>query len=181
MDRKLQHRFAVLLWAVLALRGFVFCTPAAEGPILLASLTENYVEVSIFLEQNAAGNYMLSATFTPPQGYHLYSKDIPVTGIEGLGRPTLLALTSKSVMKANGVLTESAKAEAPKFEPRELFVYPLGAVTLRLPVELPPGNDWIDDEVQVTYMACSASLCKPPVVGKIVSIRIPGADMLDNE
>jgi hypothetical protein len=111
----------------------------------------------------------------------LYSKDIPITGIDGVGRPTLLEIPAASQIKAMGSLIESVKAQSPDFEPRELLVYPVGPVTLSLPVELPPGNDWIEDGVEVTYMACSASLCKPPVVGKIVYLRLPGADLLRQE
>jgi len=157
----------------------VSCTPAPSEPASLASFTENYVEVSIYLERNSAGSYFLSAIFMPPDGYHLYSKDIPLTGVNGLGRPTLLELTTDSQMKATGGLTESVKAQESNFEPKELLVYPLGAMTLRLPVDLPSGNDWVDDEIKVTYMACSDSQCKPPVVGKIVSVSVPGAAMLD--
>ena len=177
----MRRRLAVLLWTVLVLGAFVSCAPAAKEEITLASFTENYVDVSIYLEQNALGDYVVSARFTPPEGYHLYSKDIPITGVNGLGRPTLLELTSNSLMKTTGVLSESLSAELPEFEPRELLVYPSGAVTLSLPVELPPGNAWIADEVKVTYMACSASLCKPPVMGKVVPVRVPGADRLRNE
>lgn len=154
----------------------ISCTSAQSERISLASFAENYVDVWIYLERRAEGKYILSATFTPPEGYHLYSKDIPRTGVGGLGRPTLLELTADSQIKANGKLMESVKAERADFEPKELLVYPLGAVTLSLPVELPTGNAWIDEEIKVTYMACSASLCKPPVVGKIVSIRIPSTD-----
>ena len=181
MDIKLRRRFIIASLVALFFGVFVSCTPAAEEPISLASFTENYVEVLIVLEQNASGNYILSATFTPPEGYHLYGKDIPITGIEGLGRPTRLALTSNSLMKSGGGLIESVKATVPEFEPRELLVYPLGAVTLSLPVELPPGASWMEDEVAVTYMACSASLCKPPVAGKIVTVRVPGTDTFDRK
>jgi hypothetical protein len=181
MNLKLRRRYIIASWVALFFGVYVSCTPAAEEPISLASFTENYVAVSIVLEQNASGNYLLSATFTPPEGYHLYSKDIPVTGIDGLGRPTRLALTSNSLMRSVGGLIESVKATVPEFEPQELLVYPLGAVTLRLPVELPPGVDWMEDEISVTYMACSASLCKPPVAGKILTVRIPGADMVDRK
>jgi hypothetical protein len=52
---------------------------------------------------------------------------------------------------------------------------------LSLPVELPPGADWIEDEIAITYMACSASQCKPPVVGKTIPVRIPGVDALDSQ
>ena len=106
----------------------------------------------------------------------MYSKDIPITGTDGLGRPTLLELTSDSLMKSGGTLSESVNAEVPDFGPEELLVYPVGAVTLSLPVNLPPGNDWVEDELSITFMACSASLCKPPVVGKIVPVRVPGAE-----
>ncbi len=178
---KLRPFFSVLLLAMLLSAVSVACTPAQIESIALASFTENYVDVSIFLERNQAGSAFLSATFTPPDGHHLYSKDIPADGLEGLGRPTLLELTAESQLIAVGELTASAQAQEPDFEPKELLVYPEGPVTLTLPVELPPGNDWIDDEIKITYMACSAYQCKPPVEGKIVQIRIPGAEAFDSQ
>jgi|RhiMetdeSRZDD1v2_1073273.scaffolds.fasta_scaffold343254_2 hypothetical protein len=181
MYMKWRCGLIILLSIVLALGTLVSCSPATGETISLASFTENYVAVSIHLEQTAAGDGVLSATFTPPEGYHLYSKDIQVGGVDGLGRPTLLNLTSNSRMKASGGLIESVSAEAPAFEPRELLVYPSGAVTLSLPVELPAGTGWVKDELAITYMACSASLCKPPVVGKVVQVRVPGADMFDQK
>ena len=99
---------------------------------------------------DSQGNYQLSATFTPPKGYHLYSKDIPISGIDGLGRPTLVELTGDSQIKALGDLMESVQAREPEFEPKELLVYPLGPVTLSLPVELSSGDSWIEDELEVT-------------------------------
>ncbi len=175
---KLRLFLNVVLWTMLLLAVSVSCTPAPWQPISLAAFNENYVDVSIYLERNPSGDYFLSAKFIPPNGYHLYSKDIPITGVDGLGRPTLLELTTESQMRAIGELIESVKAEEPDFEPRELLVYPLGALTLSLPVELPPGNDWVNDELKVTYMVCSANQCKPPVEGKIISIRVPGANAI---
>jgi len=168
-----------LVGIILLLATFVSCTSAQSERISLASFTEHYVDVSIYLERDPEGKYLLSATFTPPDGYHLYSKDIPISGADGLGRPTLLELTPNSLMKPTGTLIESVKAQVPVFGPEALLVYPVGAVTLSLPVELPPGNGWVEDELQVTYMACSASQCKPPIVAKHVLVPIPGAQMLD--
>ncbi len=108
----------------------------------------------------------------------MYSKDIPITGVDGLGRPTLIELTGDGQMKPLGGLIESASVEIPNFEPKKLLVYPPGAVTLSLPVELPSGNDWVEDVVKVTYMSCSDTGCKPPVIGKLVSVRVPGVDMI---
>jgi hypothetical protein len=176
MKNKLHHRFIIASLVALVFGSFVSCTPVKEEGISLASFTENYVEVAIHLKKTLTGGHILSATFTPPEGYHLYSKDIPITGTDGLGRPTLLELTSDSLMKSGGTLSESVQAEVPDFGPEELLVYPVGAVTLSLPVNLPPGNDWVEDELSVTFMACSASLCKPPVVGKIVPVQVPGAE-----
>jgi hypothetical protein len=178
---KLRLVLCVLLWGMLLSVSGVSCAPAPSKPISLASFSENYVDVSIYLERNPGEQSYLSGTFTPPDGYHLYSKDIPIDGVNGLGRPTLLELETDGQMKAMGDLAESVKPEEPDFEPRELLVYPVGAVTLRLPVELPPGTSWVNDELKVTYMVCSANQCKPPVVGKIVQVRIPGADAVDQQ
>ncbi len=159
----------------------VSCASVPNLPIPLASFSENDVSVSIALEQSSAGNYLLSATFTPPDGYHLYSKDIPVRGINGIGRPTLLELTAQSQMKALGSLADSVPPEKFYFEHNEFQVYPLGAVILSLPIQLPPGRGWVNDELKLTFMACSSNLCKPPVEGKIVAIRVPEAELFDNQ
>lgn len=181
MDIKFRRCYFFLVCATLVSAASVSCTLAQSEHISLASFTENYVDVSVYLEHTPDGKDVLSATFTPPDGYHLYSKDIPVTGIDGVGRPTLLELTPNSQLKATGDLTESVKSQEPEFEPKELLVYPLGAVTLSLPVKLPSGHGWSEDELQLTYMACSASQCKQPVVAKRVLIPIPSADMFDSQ
>jgi hypothetical protein len=177
---KSPNLLSILSWIILLSTTLASCTSAPTTPIQLASFTENDVSVSIALEHPSAENYLLSATFTPPDGYHLYSKNIPVHGIDGIGRPTLLELTSESQMKALGNLAENVPAERFYFEHNEFQVYPLGAVTLSLPVDLPPGHRWVNDELKITFMACSSNLCKAPVEGKIVSIRVPGAEMVDN-
>lgn len=168
-----------LAWIALLSTTFVSCTSNPGKVIPLSSFTENDVDVTISLVQKADRKYALSGTFTPPDGYHLYSKDIPLTGVDGLGRPTLLELTPNSHMQAAGSLIESEKPQAPDFEPRKLSVYPSGPVTLSLAIELPEGTDWLQDEIQVTYMACSSGQCKPPVVGKVIPIRIPGAEAVE--
>jgi hypothetical protein len=178
---KLRLCFNVLILIILLSTISASCAPAQSEPIALASFTENFVGVSVTLERASGGGTFLSATFTPSEGHHLYSKDIPINGLEGLGRPTLLELPEESQMTVLGELIESVQAQEPDFEPKELLVYPAGPVTLKLPVELPPGNDWIDDEIKITYMACSDYQCKPPVEGKIVSIRIPGAKLFDRQ
>jgi hypothetical protein len=178
---KLRFFFSVLMLIILLSTVSLSCTPAQSGPIALAAFTENYVEVSISLERNPDGTTFLSATFTPADGHHLYSTHIPINGLDGLGRPTLLELTEESQMTALGAVIESVQAQEPDFEPKELHVYPVGPVMLSLPVELPSGNAWIDDEVRITYMACTAYQCKPPVVGKIVPVRIPGTGAFGNQ
>jgi hypothetical protein len=174
---KLRMKY-LLLVAML----FLLSACADQGnislPLSLAAFSQNDVEVTVQLERDPRGGYLLSATFTPSVGLHMYSKDIPITGVDGLGRPTLLELTADGQMKAAGELLESIPAEVPDFEPKELLVYPPGGVTLSLPVELPEGNDWVDDMVKITYMSCSDTGCKPPVIGKLVQVRVPGEGLL---
>lgn len=178
---KFRLSFLYLICATMVVTVGVSCAPVQSEHISLAAFTENNVDVSIFLEPKSEGKYILSATFTPPEGYHLYSKDIPLTGIDGVGRPTLIELTPTSHLNAVGELIESVKAREPDFEPKALLIYPSGPVTLSLPVELPTGSGWTEDEIQITYMACSVSQCKLPVVAKRVLIAVPGAAMFDRK
>lgn len=136
------------------------------------------MSVSIRLENDGPGMYFLSATFNPESGLHLYSKDLPISGIDGLGRPTLVEAGAESQYKVKGELIESVAAQIPEFEPKTLLVYPVGAVTLRLPIDLPAGKGWVDDMVKITYMACSENGCKAPVMGMEIAIRIPGKEAL---
>jgi hypothetical protein len=179
-DMKTRFPLHLSFLVVLILAAGAACN-TVQQTIPLATFTENDVDVSLNLSQQPSGKFLLEASFTPPDGYHLYSKDIPPAGVDGLGRPTLLELTPNSLMKSAGLLSESVGSQTPNFEPRELLVYPAGAVTLRLPVHLPAGADWIQDEVQVTYMACSAGQCKPPVEARIIPVRIPGAGAADSK
>jgi hypothetical protein len=179
MNPKTRLRLYLSLWTFLLSLALFSCSSGQNTAIALASFKEHDVDVSIDLTRQSDGKYILAATFTPPDGYHLYGKDIPARGVDGLGRPTLLELTSNSLVKAIGTLTANKEPGPPNFEPRELLVYPEGAVTLNLPVQLPSGDKWVQDELSVTYMACSASQCKPPVEAKIVQVRIPGAEVTD--
>jgi hypothetical protein len=145
--------------------------PASPYP--LASFSENKVTVEIALEIDESGQAWLSARFTPEEGYHLYSKDIPPGGVDGLGRPTLLELIPGSRLESAGTLSESVGAVQDE-GPDGLLVYPAGPVTLRLPVILPEGTGWFDEQVSVTYMACAEGVCLPPVTGKLVPVRVPG-------
>lgn len=147
-------------------------------PLPLATATENNVTVFIQLIKADEAGYLLTATFTPAETAHLYSKDLPITGIDGVGRPTLLELPLESQLHPTGELMESVASQEPETEPKALRFYPVGAVTLSLPIELPPGTSWLEESVRVTYMACTASGCKPPVTGKLIAIQIPGADLI---
>jgi hypothetical protein len=169
--RSLIFLFLILLTA---------CQPAQRPTFELARSTENSVEVIIAITRANDGQVYLTATFTPVENkLHLYSKDVPKNGISGLGRPALLELAKDSGLKANGELIESAPAQNPLSGPQELFIYPAGAVTLSLPVILPEGKNWFNDEVVVTYMACTEYNCRPPVEGKIIPVQIPQNEALN--
>ena len=155
--------------------------PGTAQTLRLATSTENKVTVTIALSHTENGQAILSATFTPQTpSLHLYSKEIPRNGVEGLGRPTLLELANNSTLKANGELIESVASQLPPFDPKELLVYPAGPVTLSQPVLLPEGNNWINDIVLVTYMACDEQGCRAPVQQKPIVIKIPGKQLFQS-
>jgi hypothetical protein len=157
-------------------------TPQWSGAesLQLSSFTDpiNEVAVSVRLARAADGSFLLSATFTPPEGYHLYSKDIPPAGVRGQGRPTRLDLPAGAKMQAAGTLTESVGANVPGYVPDGAPIYPPGPVTLTLPVSLPEQAGWLEDQISLTYMACTEYRCTAPTVGKLVQVNIPGAEAI---
>jgi hypothetical protein len=156
------------------------CVTFACGPRIqatetmqLALSTENSVEVIISTQRDGDHEYTLLATYTPLEpGMHLYSKDIPRDGFDGLGRPTLLELAPDSAFQILGNVQESVASQPPDSEPLELFVYPPGPVTLSLPVQLSNSNTG-SIKVYVTYMACDDKGCRAPVENKAIEITIP--------
>lgn len=176
-----KYYFLILFCLTFLVSCANFFNQSVHLPLSLANFTENTVNVSIVLEKSISGQFYISATFAPPNGFHLYSKDIPLSGIGGLGRPTYLSLSDTSQLRSTGELIESVKPQIPQFEPQELLIYPFGAVTLRLPVELPDGKEWIRESILVTFMACNEIGCKPPVVEKSVFIQLPSSGMFNNE
>lgn len=138
----------------------------------------NQVAVAVQLIHAVDGTFLVQATFTPPPGYHLYSKDTPITGVRGQGRPTLLEFPAGAKTKPAGTLTESVTAMPLGYTSDGPLVYPVGPVTLSQAVRLPAGQGWIEDTIQLTYMACTPSLCLAPTVRKSVAIKIPGMQSL---
>ena len=144
---------------------------------LLTTAKENGVEVSIELQEDLQNHIILAATFSPTEpGYHLYSKDLPMGGIDGVGRPTLVGFSSdfenidkiQASVQSEDLLIEGFCKPFP--------VYPTGAVTLRLPLSFPSEKleQQSLDHVYVNYMACSDSgTCLAPVVKKKITIEIP--------
>jgi hypothetical protein len=141
--------------------------------IELARSTENSVEVVISMQDGPENKFTLLATFTPLEaGMHLYSKDIPKTGIGGLGRPTLLALADDSFLQISGELSESIAALPAESVPFELRAYPAGPVTLSLAIESTDAERHTES-VFITYMACDDKGCRAPVENKAIEITIP--------
>ncbi len=147
------------------------------SPYLLATWMENKVNGEIRLTWDDRGQVLLEAVFTPDRGCHLYGKDIPPAGVDGLGRPTLLEISPDSLIMPAGELIASEPAILDEEIPG-LLIYPVGRVTLTLPIILPEGKGWFDDLVAVTYMACKNGTCYPPVEGKIIPVSVPGLEEL---
>ena len=181
IDMSLKYRFQFSFLLFVFIIFIPSCSGKKAGLIPIGTFTKNSVTVSFYLGKTQDGSDALIASFEPPKGFHLYSKDIPRGGVDGLGRPTLLELTSESQIKSAGELVESAPAQVPDFEPKDLLVYPAGVVTLTLPVTLPTDKAWSEDKVSITYMACSDSGCKAPVVNEVISVHIPNTVTSSNQ
>lgn len=142
----------------------------------LWEFSENEVSVRIEMVQRPSGQQAFIGTFTPTrEHFHLYSKDLPKNGLNGLGRPTLLEVTSLSgAIRLTGSLKADQSTRELYFETLGLSfpVYPEGAVMLSLPFEWTGAHDRDSIELSVTYMACSDQTCLPPVIDRRFTVEI---------
>jgi hypothetical protein len=159
--------------AALLVSAVVTTAACGTGPAGAARLNRNGVAVTLRYSPAGAGAGRLVATFRPEQaGFHLYSKDLPVAGVGGVGFPTRL-------VAARGVSVAGRPTADVVPVPLEvqtlgitLPVYPDGPVTLTVPVtRLGPATA----TVLVSYAACSRTLCLAPVVDQPVTVAVPSA------
>ena len=151
-------------------------TPAFQVP--QAVFAESGVTVAVAVSTDEAGRTWVIGTFTPHEPkFHLYSKDLPTTGIRGVGRPTRVDVIPSAAIALDGPLVANSPVRRLHVEPldQELPVYPDGAVTLRQPVRVSvvPSDSVTLVELSISYMACSKNLCLPAVVDRHVEIAIP--------
>jgi hypothetical protein len=160
----LTRGLAVACATAVAAAGCAAHPPAGD---LTGEYREAGVTVTLRLHDGS-----LTATYRPDRaGFHLYSAALPPGGVDGLGRPTVLA--------AGAGLTAGGPAVANR-EPITLHevelgvdlpVYPDGPVTLTLPVAVSGTSV----EAVIGYAACSATQCLVPVTAKTVALRRTGA------
>ena len=149
--------------------------PAPKG-VVISKIEDSGVEVTFSLATGEGGKRWLQANFAPTEeGYHVYSKDLPPDGIDGIGRPTLLELSKHEAISYIGKLTADKKVHnlASPLNADGFPVYPNGPVTLTLPFFLKAEeNATIEITAKVTYMACTKTNCKAPVEGKEVKLTL---------
>lgn len=175
--------FKYLFLLLICLITLISCSPQPSSSVTvspLGGLTKNGVDVQLNLEQNQDGQTVIAATYRPLEPlFHVYSKDLPPTGIDGIGRPTRLEIVS-GPLEAIGEL----QADVPPLQKQfagfdtPFPIYPDGPVTLRLPVnlhEVTPTDNIA--EFSVSYVACSSKgVCLLPVFSQSISVTLPSAD-----
>ena len=149
--------------------------PVLVGTVL-REVEDSGVKVTFFFAKGENGKHWLRATFSPLEiGYHLYSKDLPADGIDGIGRPTLLELSKHEAISDVGKLTVDKKIHnlASPLNADGFPVYPDGPVTLSLPFTLKTdAYAQVEVTTKITYMACTKTSCNAPVEGKAVKLTL---------
>jgi hypothetical protein len=144
---------------------------------MLAGFTEHGMQVDLALEQDYNGTRMLAGIFTPIDAQvHLYSADLPRSGLNGAGRPTLLEVPTQPGISSIGPLTANQPVILDRFATLDTAfpIYPDGPVTLRLPIAVTFGDEPVSATISVTYMACSSTgFCLPPVENRLIAVSIP--------
>ncbi|MCA9932725.1 MAG: hypothetical protein H6662_04220 [Ardenticatenaceae bacterium] len=143
----------------------------------LLTFTENSVAVLVELLVAPTGELSLVGTYTPTEPLlHLYGMDMPLHGIDGVGRPTRLDVISETAV-SHGPLVANVTPTLHYFSGFEqpFSLYPDGQVVLTLPISLDTlSQETPELELSVTYMACSSGGgCEPPVTDRRFVVTIP--------
>jgi thioredoxin 1 len=142
----------------------------------LASFHQGGVRVDVSLQEDASVTHdrsrraWLAAAFVPDRAdVHVYAKDLPAAGVDGLGRPTRFSVVSSNGMRVIGDLVADRRVSTDVIQELHLAlpIYPNGAVTLRLPVALDRDAR---AELSLSYMACGGIGCQPPVTDKRINV-----------
>ncbi|MEM7336869.1 MAG: hypothetical protein AAF490_32650 [Chloroflexota bacterium] len=144
-------------------------TPFVPATYELGTFSKNSVDVTISLAVTAVDQATLISHFAPDEPeLHLYSKDLPPSGIQGVGRPTLLLVESGALTISGETSADVATTDHyfPTFD-EPFALYPDGPVTLSVPVAIGDGTP--ETTLNLVYMACSSSGgCKAPVNTTVV-------------
>jgi len=143
----------------------------------LTGFVSNGVSVKVALETDSKNHLVLSATFAPTKpGFHLYSKDLPERGVNGIGVPTRFVVINSDNLKSAGspVANVSPKDLEMKGLGVTLPIYPEGPVQIRVPIKVSATATEAEAKLSFTYMACKTDgECLRPVVGKELTVKIP--------
>lgn len=170
-------RIAVVLGVIgVTLVILAVATPVFRGAPARATFSASHVDVSVAVVLDGTQR-VVEARFVPDApGLHLYGPDLPAGGIDGAGRPTLVAIVTGGWVAAAGMTMGVAPTPFPTALPgfsAPFSVLPAGPVTLRLPLDPAPGNP-VEVRVALTFMACTSDgRCFPPVVGHELVVPVP--------
>lgn len=169
-------RTAAALATVAALAALAACGqhPAKQaGPAPTTRFSENGVTVTLSVSDWKSSKGTLTAVFTPDKpGFHLYSTDLPATGVEGVGRPTTVAVAGSLKPDGKPATTAEARPISLPGVDAPVPVYPDGPVTATLPVR---ADGTGEATVLLGYASCSTSEgCTIPVADRPVRLRVTG-------
>jgi hypothetical protein len=141
-----------------------------------ATFRASHVDVTVAVVLDGTRR-VIEARFVPDaQGLHLYGPDLPAGGVDGAGRPTLVAIVSGGWVAGDGMTMSVAPtpySTALTGFSAPFSVLPAGPATLRIPLDPAPG-DPAAVRVALTFMACTSDgRCFPPVVGQELVVAVP--------
>ncbi|MFI8100716.1 hypothetical protein [Streptomyces sp. NPDC086023] len=144
---------------------------AQAAPAPTTRFSENGVTVTLTVTDWRDSEGTLRAVFTPEEpGFHLYSTALPAGGVDGVGRPTSVAVSG--ALRARGALTAGSPVRSITLPGVDapVPVYPDGPVTTTLPVRAGAEGE---ATVLLGYASCSTTEgCTIPVADRPVRLHV---------
>jgi len=134
------------------------------------------VKVEISTAWKADELLVVRGVFTPDDhGFYLYSRELPMSGINGIGRPTLIEVGDTNLFQRVGPLMSDQKPveQIDELSNVSFPVYPERAVTMYLPLRFkasPQSSATI--QIMLSYMSCSTRRCNSPIKRSVETINL---------
>lgn len=145
------------------------CGVVAAHDTVPSALRFGGVRAHVKIQSLRGRRAVIVVTLTPEHGFHLYSVSFPAHGVDGVGQRTDIELSGALRRVGRLHVSEPVRYLRVSGVRGVLSVYPPGPIDVHVQAARAGGTE---AAALLSYAACSATRCLPPVINHRVGLRL---------